>query len=182
MRLTKIYTRKGDDGTTSLDGHNRLPKNDIRVETMGAIDELNSAIGLTISFMENKEIADFLRQVQQDLFNLGGELCPPHRAAMTADNVILLEQTLDKWNDTLPALKEFILPGGNPDAASCHLARTICRRAERCLVALNQVEQLSPVILKYVNRLSDVLFVVARILARDAKQNEILWNHEKRKE
>lgn len=180
MRLTKIYTRKGDDGTTSLDGHHRLPKDDIRIETIGTIDELNSAIGLTIAFTQQKSIVDFLHQVQQDLFDLGGELCPPHRQTMTAEKILLLEQTLDKWNGTLPPLKEFILPGGHPDAAACHLARTICRRAERCAVALNQVETLSPYILKYVNRLSDVLFVAARILARDGKQNEILWQHERR--
>lgn len=180
FRLSKIYTRKGDDGTTSLDAKNRLPKNHPRVEAIGMIDELNSAIGLVISFkIENSEIEIALLRIQQDLFNLGGELCPPYRPIMTAEAVTQLENEIDRWNEELPPLKEFILPGGNPKSASCHLARTICRRAERALITLFELESFNKEIIRYINRLSDVLFVAARMLGRESHSLEILWDHQR---
>jgi cob(I)alamin adenosyltransferase len=175
MRLTKIVTRKGDDGKTSLDGKNRLPKNDLRIEALGTIDELCSAIGVAISFGMTDEIKNVFLQIQNDLFDLGGELCPPFKIAMTEDKIIFLEENLKKWNNTLSPLKEFLLPGGNPSSAFCHLARTICRRAERNLVALDHVEKLNPNILKYINRLSDVLFVAARVLGKNGEEK--VWEH-----
>jgi cob(I)alamin adenosyltransferase len=181
-RLSKIYTRKGDDGTTSLDAKNRIPKNNIRIEAMGTIDELNSAIGMVLAFnVETLNVETALKQIQQDLFDLGGELCPPHRIVITSEKVSQLEHWLDEWNETLPPLKEFILPGGNPKSATCHLARTICRRAERDLVSLNESEPLNPEIIRYVNRLSDVLFVAARVLARETHSEEVMWQHERKK-
>ncbi len=179
-RLTKIYTKKGDDGTTSLDARNRVSKDSTRVEVVGTIDELNSMIGLILAFdVTNSQIKISLQQIQQDLFNLGGELCPPHHPVISAEKISQLELWIDEWNATLPPLKEFILPGGNPKSATCHLARTICRRAERILVTLHSEETLNPEILRYVNRLSDVLFVAARMLAKESKSEEILWDHKK---
>lgn len=181
-RLSKIYTRKGDDGTTSLDSHHRIPKDSIRIEVIGTVDELNSVIGMVLSFnVETQEIQDSLKQIQQDLFNLGGELCPPHHLVITSEKVSQLEHWLDEWNAKLPPLKEFILPGGNPKSATCHLARTVCRRTERSLVTLNSQESLNPDILRYINRLSDVLFVAARLLGKETKSEEILWEHERKK-
>lgn len=181
-RLSKIYTRTGDRGTTSLDGKNRVSKSHVRVEAIGNIDELNSAIGLIISFnLEHPDIETSLFRIQQQLFNLGGELCPPHNQAITAENITQLEKDLDRWNEELPPLKEFILPGGNPKSATCHLARTICRRAERTLVSLFEEEPFNPEILRYINRLSDLLFVAARVLARETHSQEILWEHERKK-
>lgn len=180
-RLSKIYTRKGDDGTTSLDARNRISKDSIRVEALGTIDELNSTIGLMLAFpMEDDSIQTVFTQVQQDLFFLGGELCPPYHPAITPEKISALEQQLDHWNADLPPLKEFILPGGSPASAACHLARTTCRRAERCLVTLHQEEKMNPDILKYINRLSDLLFVAARILQKEAHQPEVMWEHSSR--
>lgn len=182
-RLSKIYTRKGDDGSTSLDGKQRLPKNNIRIEVIGTLDELNSAIGFLLTQRPfHPEVFTFLRQVQQDLFDMGGELCPPHHPVIHAEKISWLENTLDAWNETLPPLKEFILPGGNASSAACHLARTVCRRAERHLVTLNQQEKISPDILRYINRLSDVLFVAARVLSREDHAEEVLWDHERHKQ
>lgn len=178
-RLSKIYTRKGDKGTTSLDGRTRLPKDHDRVNALGNIDELNSAIGLVLSFTSENDIKKILIEIQQNLFNLGGELCPPFHLVIDAEKVTELENILDTWNKQLPPLKEFLLPGGPPSAAACHLARTICRRAERSLVTLNKNETLNPEILRYMNRLSDVLFVAARILAKDAGAAEEMWEHER---
>ncbi|MHB1949437.1 MAG: cob(I)yrinic acid a,c-diamide adenosyltransferase [Gammaproteobacteria bacterium] len=181
-RLSKIYTRKGDDGTTSLDAHQRISKDSIRIESLGTLDELNSVIGMILASNEvTMPVKTVLTQIQQDLFNLGGELCPPHREVITANKVSELEKILDEWNASLPPLKEFILPGGNLASATCHLARTVCRRAERCLVTLKQDEPFNPEILRYINRLSDVLFVAARILAKESHSKEILWNHERKK-
>lgn len=181
FRLSKIYTRKGDDGSTSLDARNRISKNSIRVEVMGTIDELNSVIGLILAFgIKTESVRDALTTIQQSLFNLGGELCPPYREAITQENISQLENWIDEWNETLPPLKEFILPGGNPASATCHLARTVCRRAERNIVTLKNAESISSALLQYINRLSDVLFVAARIVAKETKSEEILWEHEKK--
>lgn len=179
-RLSKIYTRKGDDGTTSLDGKERVLKHSLRVETLGTLDELNCAVGIVLAQPNmNASVVACLTQAQHHLFDIGGELCPPHRVVITAEHVTELEHILDQWNAELPPLKEFLLPGGNMASASCHLARAICRRAERCLVALHQEEKLNPEILRYVNRLSDVLFVAARVLAKEGHNAEVLWNHQR---
>lgn len=180
-RLSKIYTKKGDDGSTSLDARNRISKDSLRVEAIGTLDEFNSALGMVLAFgIETQDIKAAFIQIQQDLFNLGGELCPPHRVVITHDKVTQLETWLDAWNDTLPPLTEFILPGGNPTSAACHLARTICRRAERCIVTLHQAESLNPEILRYINRLSDTLFVAARMLAKETQSKEVLWEHKRK--
>jgi cob(I)alamin adenosyltransferase len=180
-RLSKIYTRKGDDGSTSLDGKNRLSKSDLRIEVIGTIDELNCVIGMVLAHDNySEDVRSFFTQIQHDLFNLGGELCPPHHPAITEEKITLLENKIDKWNEDLPPLKEFILPGGNAASATCHLARAICRRAERHLVALQKEESFSPALLHYLNRLSDVLFVAARILTKEAHGEEVLWQSGKK--
>lgn len=179
-RLSKIYTRKGDDGTTSLDAKLRISKDDPQVEAIGDIDELNSAIGMVLAFtIKTETIKTTLFQVQQELFNLCGELCVPQFLKITSEKVAALENKIDEWNKTLPPLKEFILPGGTPASAHCHLARTICRRAERRLVTLFQQTSFNPEILRYINRLSDLLFVAARILAREESSSEVLWEHQR---
>ena len=179
-RLSKITTRTGDDGKTNLGAKNRLLKNHPRIEVIGTLDELNSAIGIVLAQdLVHSDVDNALKQIQQDLFDLGGELCPPERLAITPEKIIYLEQKIEQWNSTLPPLKEFILPGGNIKSAHCHLARTICRRAERCLVTLFQEAEFNPDILRYINRLSDLLFIAARVLARETSSEEIVWNHQK---
>jgi cob(I)alamin adenosyltransferase len=180
MRLTKIVTRKGDDGTTSLDGRHRISKDTARIEAIGEIDELNSVIGMVLT-SEPAIIAirNALLKVQQDLFDLGGELCLPDRPAITTDKILRLENWVNEWNNTLPPLKEFILPGGNLASATCHLARTVCRRAERRLVTLHSQDTLSADLLRYINRLSDMLFVAARVIAGTTSSEEAMWEHSK---
>ena len=175
-RLSKIYTRTGDDGSTGLGNGDRVSKDSLRVEAFGTVDELNSTIGVVLSKQPPEQIAGFLLEVQHDLFNLGGELCIPGHTMVNADDVAKLEQQLDLLNDDLPALKEFILPGGGEAAAHCHLARTVCRRAERRVLSLACEEDVNPVALNYLNRLSDLLFVTARCLARHESGSEILWS------
>jgi cob(I)alamin adenosyltransferase len=181
MRLTKIYTRKGDAGYTTL-GDNRISKDDLLVEALGTLDELNSSIGLVIALhIADKDIEKNFTQIQNDLFDMGGELHLPKYVVITPEKVTHLEHMLDAWNKTLPPLKEFLLPRGNPTSAACHLARTICRRAERCMVRLHrQVPLHNTELLRYLNRLSDVLFVAARILARESHEKEVLWDHERK--
>ncbi len=177
-RLSRITTRSGDDGKTNLGTKDRLSKSHIRIETLGTLDELNSSVGFVLAYEPaDKEIVVALKQVQQDLFDAGGELCPPYRAAITAEKILYLDSLIKEWNESLPPLTEFILPGGNLKAASCHLARTICRRAERCMVALHESEGVNPDILRYLNRLSDLLFIVARMLVRETSSKEELWEH-----
>jgi cob(I)alamin adenosyltransferase len=177
-RLSKITTRTGDDGTTSVGPKERLRKDHARIETLGTLDELNSAIGIVLAYIPAKSvISDALFQVQQDLFDLGGELCPPYKIAITEEKIAFLDGLISSWNDTLPPLKEFILPGGNLPAAHCHLARTICRRAERRTLTLHAAYALNAQILQYLNRLSDVLFIAARMLARETSTHEPLWQH-----
>lgn len=179
-RLTKIYTRQGDEGFTSL-GKKRLAKDDHLIEALGSIDELNAFIGFIISLrIEDKKIAECLTKIQHTLFDIGGELYAPECIAVTAENITYLERCLDDWNRKLPPLKEFILPRGNQQAAATHLARTVCRRAERCLVRLHtHTPLLNLQLLKYLNRLSDLLFVIARILGRENNAPEMLWEHER---
>ena len=176
-RLSKIYTRTGDDGTTGLGDGTRVAKNSPRVEAYGTVDEANSAIGLVLAHDSVPDnIRDILTEVQHDLFELGGELCIPGHSAITEDFIKRLESELDALNADLPALKEFILPGGGPAAAACHLARTIVRRAERVTATLGDDETVRPEGLRYLNRLSDLLFVIARVLARAESGEEVLWN------
>ena len=175
-RLSKIYTRTGDDGSTGLGDGVRVPKEHLRVEAYGTVDEANSTLGLVLAVRGLPEtVISTLTEIQHDLFDLGGELCIPGHRAITAAYVERLEQTLDRFNDALPPLKDFILPGGGPAAAACHLARTVTRRAERRVWALARAEAVAPEVAQYLNRLSDLLFVVARVLARHENGSEVLW-------
>jgi len=179
-RLSKIYTRTGDDGTTGLGDGTRIAKDSLRVDAFGTVDEANSAIGVVLaSETIPQDIRNILTEVQHDLFELGGELCIPGHGAITDDFVARLEAELDALNRDLPALKEFILPGGGEAAAACHLARTIVRRAERITARLAGIESVRPEALKYLNRLSDLLFVVARVLARVENGEEVFWNRKR---
>jgi cob(I)alamin adenosyltransferase len=181
-RLSRIYTRTGDDGSTGLGDGTRVPKDSLRVEAYGTVDELNSAIGVLLATPEVPAgVAACLTEVQHELFDLGGELCIPGHRAITAEHVTRLENSLDDFNDSLPPLKEFILPGGGPAAAACHLARAIARRAERRVWALARAESVSPEVTSYLNRLSDLLFVLARVLARHERGAEVLWRHDRGK-
>jgi len=181
-RLSKIYTRTGDDGTTGLGDGSRVPKDSLRVEAYGTVDELNSALGVLLALPNLPQDATAcLTEVQQELFDLGGELCIPGHLTITAEQVTRLERTLDGFNDTLPPLKEFILPGGTRAAAGAHLARTVCRRAERSVVALGNKDKISAPARRYLNRLSDLLFVAARILNRHAGRSDLQWRHERKR-
>ncbi len=179
-RLSKIYTRTGDDGTTGLGDGSRTPKNSARVEAYGTVDEANSAIGVVLAVdVVPEDVRRCLTAVQHDLFELGGELCIPGHRAVTQSYVDRLEEDLDAFNADLPRLKEFILPGGGSAAAACHLARTIVRRAERRTQTLAGAEDLRPEVIRYLNRLSDLLFVVARVLARLESGQEVLWDRDR---
>jgi cob(I)alamin adenosyltransferase len=177
-RLSKIYTRTGDDGTTGLGDGGRVAKESLRVEAYGAVDETNSALGVVLAVAGLPEaVRGCLTEVQHDLFDLGGELCIPGHRMITAAYVERLETELDAFNDALPPLKEFILPGGGTAAAACHVARAVCRRAERRAWSLARSENIAADALKYLNRLSDLLFVLARVLARHETGSEVLWRH-----
>ena len=176
-RLSKIYTRTGDEGTTGLGDGSRVDKDSHRVEAYGTVDELNSTLGVVLATPAAEgAIAECLLRVQHDLFDLGGELCIPGQSVIDDRYVLELEEALDRFNADLPPLKEFILPGGGAGAAACHLARTICRRAERRIWTLGRHETLNPATPRYLNRLSDLLFVLARILARAESGSEVLWD------
>ena len=179
-RLSKIYTRTGDTGTTGLGDGSRVAKNHARIEAYGTVDEANSAIGLVLaSGVPPAEIADCLTRIQHELFDLGGELSIPGHRIIVDKHVDQLERDLDRFNEQLPPLKEFILPGGGPAAAACHLARTIVRRAERCAWTLSQAEKVAEEVPRYLNRLSDLLFVLARVLARHERGSEVLWRRDR---
>jgi cob(I)alamin adenosyltransferase len=183
-RLSKIYTKTGDDGTTGLGDGTRVAKDSARVAAYGTIDEANSAIGMLLAsdiLDQHAEIRDLLTTVQHQLFDLGGELCIPGHAAIFDADVEALEQALDHHNAPLPPLKDFILPGGGEAAARCHLARTIVRRAERETVTLARHDAVRPEAIRYLNRLSDLLFVLSRVLARTSGHGEVLWKHERRR-
>jgi len=181
-RLSKIYTRTGDDGTTGLGDGSRVPKDSPRVEAYGTVDELNSTLGVLLAVADlPAAVTRCLTEVQHELFDMGGELCIPGHTAIKAHQITRLEAELDAFNDALPALKEFILPGGGTAAAACHLARTVARRAERRVWTLARAESVSPEVVKYLNRLSDLLFVIARVLARHERGTEVLWRHERPK-
>jgi cob(I)alamin adenosyltransferase len=175
-RLSKIYTRTGDDGSTGLGDGARVSKESLRVEAYGTVDETNSTIGVVLAVAELPEpIRRCLTEVQHDLFDLGGELCIPGSTLITPAHVDRLEVELDGFNEALPPLKDFILPGGGPAAAACHVARAVCRRAERRCWSLARAEEVAPDALKYLNRLSDLLFVLARVLARQSPGGEVIW-------
>ena len=178
-RLSKIYTRTGDAGTTGLGDGSRVDKDDPRVDAYGTVDEANSVIGMVIAQLSDPEVVACLTDVQHDLFEIGGELSLPGYEAITEEHVLRLEQQLDAFNEPLPALKEFVLPGGGMPAATCHLARTIVRRAERSAVTLGRAVDVSAVSLRYLNRLSDLLFVIARRLARASGHGEQLWQRDR---
>lgn len=175
MRLTKITTRTGDDGTTGLADGSRLPKDSPRIEAIGAVDELNSQIGLLLTEKLTLAVRDCLAAIQHDLFDLGSELALPQRPAITEAQVERLETLIGQFNADLPPLKEFVLPGGGRAAALCHVARTVCRRTECACVRLNTAEMLAPCLLQYLNRLSDLLFVLARAINRADGFDETLW-------
>ena len=174
-RLSKIYTRTGDKGTTGMGDGTRVAKDSLRVAAIGDVDELNSVIGMVICKCTEGSVKQTLITIQHDLFNLGGQLTLPEYNLITAARVLWLEQTLDAWNENLPPLKEFILPGGGEAATHCHLARTVCRRAERGIVALTKEFEFSDQIPAYINRLSDLLFVTSRVLSREANAPEVYW-------
>jgi cob(I)alamin adenosyltransferase len=179
-RLSKIYTRTGDDGTTGLGDGTRVAKDSARIEAIGAVDELNSAVGVVLGVADLPlPVIKLLHEVQHDLFDLGGELSIPGHTILSADYIARLEQALDGFNDNLPALQEFILPSGGPATAACHLARAIARRAERRVLALERSEQVAEFLPQYLNRLSDLLFVLARVLVRHERGSEVLWRHDR---
>jgi cob(I)alamin adenosyltransferase len=180
-RLTKITTRTGDAGETGLGDGARVPKDHPRVVALGDVDELNSALGVLLAEELPEPLRAALAEAQNDLLDLGGELSIPGHALLAPDRVEFLERQTEKANRDLPALKEFILPGGTRAAAAAHLARTVCRRAERSLVALGRKEAVSQPARQYLNRLSDLLFVAARALNRAAGVREAQWRHQRRR-
>jgi cob(I)alamin adenosyltransferase len=174
-RLTKIYTRTGDEGTTGLADGSRVAKDAARVEAMGAVDELNATLGVLLAESLPEDVRACLTTVQHDLFDLGGELSVPGHPVMSEAHVARLEALLEEFNRRLPPLKDFILPGGSRAASLAHVVRTVCRRAERRLVALTHIEKLAPTLLQYLNRLSDLMFVLARTLNHRAGGDDVLW-------
>jgi len=180
-RLSKIYTRTGDDGSTGLGDGSRVEKDSLRVEAMGAVDELNSALGVLLCNPLDESLQSTLVDIQHTLFDMGGELCIPGASVIGTDRVTVLEQQLDALNADLPPLKEFILPGGCSAAAACHLARAICRRSERRVHSLSRAEAVNTDTIKFLNRLSDLLFVMARYLNKAAGRPDVLWQHERNK-
>ncbi len=178
-RLSKIYTRTGDAGTTGLGNGNRVSKNSLRIHTLGEVDEANAAIGILLCEELPEDVRTLLTNVQHDLFDLGGEVCIPGMEMITAKQVDHLETELDRFNDDLEPLKDFILPGGTRAAALCHQARTVCRRAERMIVALGQEESVNDAPRQYLNRLPDLLFVLGRVLNRAGGRGDVLWQKNK---
>ena len=178
-RLSRIYTRTGDDGTTGLGDGTRTNKDSLRVEAMGDVDELNAIIGLILTEPVSATIRDTLTWVQHDLFNIGGEICIPNHVMLEPNCVNALEDILDTLNDELEPLKEFILPGGSRVASYCHLARTVCRRAERQMIALSRAEPVTAESLKYINRLSDLIFVMCRVTNKQSGYADVLWKNKR---
>jgi len=174
-RLTRIYTRTGDGGDTGLADGTRVPKDAPRIEAMGAVDELNSVVGMLLSDELPDAVRTLLMDVQNDLFDLGGELAVPGHAIISEPHIVKLEAALDRYNAELPALKNFVLPGGSLAAAHAHLARTVCRRAERRVVTLAHTQAVPELACPYLNRLSDLFFVLARALNHQAGHGDVLW-------
>jgi cob(I)alamin adenosyltransferase len=178
-RLSKIYTRTGDDGTTGLANGERVDKCDPRVEAFGTVDETNSSLGLLLAEPDLPDaISAVLQRIQHELFELGAELSLPGYHAIAPAHVAALERDLDALNQALPPLAEFVLPGGNRATAICHVARTVCRRAERRAWAAAKTTPVAPDVLRYLNRLSDLLFVMGRCLARRDGGQEVLWQRQ----
>lgn len=177
----KIYTKTGDKGTTSLFGGKRVPKHHIRIESYGTVDELNSYIGLIRDQKIDKNTFDVLIEIQDRLFTLGSMLAtePGNEKVkvpqLFEEDITLLENEIDKMNEVLPEMRSFVLPGGHPTVSYCHIARCVCRRAERLAVHLSEIEKVQEIVVKYLNRLSDYLFVLSRKLTQDNKANEIPW-------
>ncbi|MEE9552107.1 MAG: cob(I)yrinic acid a,c-diamide adenosyltransferase [Gammaproteobacteria bacterium] len=178
-RLSKITTRTGDDGTTGLGDGSRVKKDALCIDVMGDVDELNSLIGVLCSYDIPDDINNHLLNIQHALFDLGGELSIPDAETINTSYIESLEDVIESYNQTLPPLEEFILPGGHASAAICHLARAVCRRAERHLVGLSQTNPVNDNSQKYLNRLSDLLFVFARVLVRQGDGQEILWDKDR---
>jgi cob(I)alamin adenosyltransferase len=181
-RLSKIYTRTGDDGTTGLADGSRINKDSPRVEAGGTVDELNSIIGMILAWELPEPVRNCMVNVQHDLFDLGGELSIPGTEVIKDSYINRLETILDGFNAELPPLKEFILPAGGHATSTTHLARTVCRRAERRVITLAREEEVNPAAISYLNRLSDLLFVIARVLARFENGTEVLWQPRKNQE
>lgn len=175
-RLSKIYTRTGDEGTTGLGDGARVKKFSPRIHALGEVDELNTTLGLLLAESLPDTLARRLLEIQHDLFDLGGELSIPGMTLLPADAIARLEAQIDEYNDELPPLKEFILPSGSRRVAACHFARAVCRRVERAVVELADAEPVSQTVLQYINRLSDLLFVLARTLARQELGKEVMWD------
>lgn len=176
----KIYTKTGDKGETGLFGGKRLPKYHLRIEAYGTVDELNAHLGLVRDSLADEATRDFLKEIQDRLFTIGANLASdPDKAMSTPDlldtDIEALEQQMDQMDEHLPPLKNFILPGGHPSVSYCHIARTVCRRAERQVVALAANEPVEEILLRYLNRLSDYLFVLSRKMAQDLGVEEVSW-------
>lgn len=180
----KIYTKTGDKGTTSLVGGTRVPKTHIRLEAYGTVDELNSHLGLLITYLPDEQDRNFLQQVQDKLFVVGSHLATDQEktklkdaSVITPEQVETMEREIDRLDALLPPLTAFVLPGGSRGAAVCHVCRTVCRRAERRILALSEQAEISSELLAYVNRLSDYLFILSRKINLDEKKDEIFWNN-----
>jgi len=180
-RLSKIATRTGDKGTTGLGDGSRVDKDNVRIQAIGEVDELNSNLGVLLAETLPDEMREELVSIQHDLFDLGGELCIPGYQMIKEEHVERLDALLAKYNATLPALTEFILPAGSRAAAVSHVCRTVCRRAERAIVTLGKVETINDFPRQYVNRLSDLMFVLARVLNRFAGGSDVLWHHDRKR-
>lgn len=178
-RLSKIYTKTGDHGETGLGDGSRIDKTASRVLAMGDVDELNSQIGALITQCNEDSMLEHLQDIQHVLFNLGGELSIPGAELIVDKNVSTIESLIDEYNEDLPPLKEFILPGGSQAAATCHLARAVCRRAERSVISVGKTDTINQFSQSYLNRLSDLLFVFARVIARQAGGTEIYWQKDR---
>ncbi|MBC7413847.1 MAG: cob(I)yrinic acid a,c-diamide adenosyltransferase [Herminiimonas sp.] len=178
-RLSKIATRTGDDGTTGLGDGSRVDKDGLRVHAMGDVDELNSHVGLLLCEPLPEALRDELVTIQHDLFDMGGELCIPGFTMITESHVLRLDGLLEKYNADLPPLADFILPAGSRAAAQAHVCRTVCRRAERAIVTLGKSETLNDHPRQYMNRLSDLLFVLSRVLNRHAGGSDVLWQKDR---
>jgi cob(I)alamin adenosyltransferase len=180
-RLSKIATRTGDDGSTGLGDGSRTGKDSARIHALGEVDELNSFVGLLLCEDMPGTLREELVSIQHDLFDLGGELCIPGYQLITVEHVARLDALLEKYNAGLPMLKEFILPAGSRAASLAHVCRTVCRRAERSIVALAKLETINAHPRQYVNRLSDLMFVLSRVLNRFAGGSDVLWQHERKR-
>lgn len=181
-RLTKIYTKTGDFGTTALSDGLRIDKDNLQLEAMGDIDELNSSLGLLLSEeLYDEQITACLTKTQHLLFDIGGEISMPSYQVLKEEHVLALESLIDKLLETLAPLQDFIMPKGDKAVCYAHLARSVCRRAERRIISLHKIRPLNACTLKFMNRLSDLLFVIARILSKERHQTEVLWNHERKK-